>query len=320
MFLQNYYPLLLEKKILLSELKIHPRIYSAWKDEDIAIFDNEQKLDLKNTEKRKWVYLNVFEALWLLIVVELRKLNLDLKTIKKLKDFLNEMPDYKLYFEGLNEVDFQEKVVKQLSQEMLDSIGGSISMKQLIGKLSSISAMEKSPFLTNLGLLIHGVFINKSLPSINMKLDKETRDFDFSISFNGSSNSKFKEELFEFYTASFSYSTMINIPIISIIEQLFENENLITYCSDYGFFSNQERQLFEAIRNDECEEIKIVKHQSGDCTINFSNSKSITGDEAKKLRRILGLKNYDRVEVIYRNENHLLIKNTKKKVLNKIMS
>jgi hypothetical protein len=108
---------------------------------------------------------------------------------------------------------------------------------------------------------------------------------------------------------------MINLPIISIIEHLFENENLITHCSDYGFFSNQERQLFEAIRNDECEEIKIVKHQSGDCTINFSNSKSISGEEAKKLRRILGLKNYDRVEVIYRNESHLVIKNTNKKII-----
>ena len=315
MFLQNYYPLILEKKILLSELKIHPRIYSAWKVEGIAVFDNEQKLDIRNAEKRKWVYLDVFEALWLLIVVELRRLNLDLKTIKKLKDFLNEIPDFKLYFEGLNDDEFQEKVVKQLSQEMLKSIGGNISLNQLIDMLPSISAMEKSPILTNLGLLIHGVLINKSFPSINMKLDKETGDFNFSISFNNSSNPKFKEQLFEFYTESFSYSTLINIPVISIIEQLFENENLITHCSDYGFFNNQERQLFEAIRNDECEEIRIVKHQSGDYTINFSNSKSISGNEAKNLRRILGLKNYDRVEVIYRNESHLLIKNTNKKVI-----
>ena len=51
-------------------------------------YDEVNAVSTEKSEKRKWVYLDVFEALWLLIIVELRKFNLDLKTIKKLKEFI----------------------------------------------------------------------------------------------------------------------------------------------------------------------------------------------------------------------------------------
>lgn len=84
MNLKDFYPLLSEKRIMLSDTTINPRIYNAWKKEGILLEDEKKKQD---SDIRKWVYLNVFEAMWLLIVVELRKLNLDLDTIKEVKDF-----------------------------------------------------------------------------------------------------------------------------------------------------------------------------------------------------------------------------------------
>ncbi len=314
MELKNYFPYLLEKKILLSEIGIHPRTHIAWKEEGITFYEEVSTLGEKEA-KRKWVYLDVFEAFWLLIIVELRKFNLDLKTIKKLKEFIKEQPDLKLVLEKISEEDFQNKVVSLLSKEMLESIGGSTSREKVIKSLTT--NLYQDTFLSNLGVVLYGALITNSSPSIIIKINKEADEFEFIIALNNSTEAKLKEDLYQFYTKTCSESTFINLPIVTILEKLFENEKLINHCYEYGFFNNQEKQLLEAIRNKECEEIKIVKHPSGDYTVNFSDAKEISGEEAKKLRKTLGLKMYDRVEVIYRNESHLVIKNTNKKIIKK---
>jgi hypothetical protein len=315
MELKNYFPYLMEKKILLSEIGIHPRTHIAWKKEGITFYEGDNIVLDEKSEKRKWVYLDVFEALWLLIIVELRKFSLDLKTIKKLKEFIKEQPDVKSALEKISEEDFQNKVVGLLTKEMLESIGGSISREEVINSITT--NLYQDTFLSNLGVLIYGALITNSSPSILIKINKEADEFEFIIAINNSAEGKLKEELYEFYTKTCSESTFINIPIVAILEKLFENEKIINHCYEYGFFNNQERQLLEAVRNKECEEIKIAKHPSGDYTVNFSDTKELSGEEAKKLRKTLGLKMYDRVEVIYRNESHLVIKNTNKKVIKK---
>lgn len=319
MKLQDYFPSLLEKKILLSEIGISPRVYLSWKEEELILSNEEVPTTSDKTQKRKWVCLNAFEALWLLIVVELRKLNLDLKTIKKLKEFLKESPDYIKAFESINEDDFQNKVVSMLTPEMLGSIGGSTSRETLMKLLPNILNSNLNSFTSNLGNILHGVFIAKTSPSLIIRLTKVVDQdcFEFIIAHNNHPEIDRKEELFRFYSETCAKSTFINIPLVSIVEQLFENEKVFNQCFEYGFFNKQEKQLLEAVRNKECEEIKIVKHQSGDYTINFSDVKEIIGEEAKKLRRTLGLKMYERVEVIFRNENHLVIKNTNKTIVKK---
>jgi len=310
--LKSYFSLLL-KKILLSEIGIHPRTYIAWKDEGLLFYEEVSTLLDEKAEKRRWVYLDVFEALWLLIIVELRKFNLDLKTIKKLKEFIKEQPDVKSVFEKISEEDFQNKVVGLLPKEMLESIGGFTSREKVIKSLTT--NLYQDTFLSNLGVVVYGALITNSSPSIIIKINKEADEFEFIIAINNSSEAKLKEELYDFYTKTCSESTFINLPIVTILEKLFENEKLINHCYQYGFYNNQEKQLLEAIRNKECEEIKIAKHPSGDYTVNFSDAKEISGEEAKKLRKTLGLKMYDRVEVIYRNESHLVIKNSNKKII-----
>ncbi len=314
MKLQDYFPQLSEKKILLSEIGINPRTYNAWKEEGI-VFNEEETIYINDKkEKRKWVYLDVFEALWLLIIVELRKFNLDLKTIKKLKEFLKENPDGIAAIKSLSEKDFQKKIMNIIPKELLESIGGTKTKEEFIKSLPP-DLLAKNIFLTNLGISIYGALINKTFPSIIIKLNKEIEEFEFFIAINNHFEDERKDELYKFYVETCSASTFINVPIATIIARLFENEKIFDHCYDYGFFNNQEKQLFEAIRNKECDEIKIVKHQSGDYTVNFSDTKEISGEEAKILRRTLGLKMYDRVEVIFRNENHLIIKNNNKKII-----
>jgi hypothetical protein len=211
MELKNYFPYLLEKKILLSEIGIHPRTHIAWKEEGLTFYEGVNIVLNEKLEKRKWVYLDIFEALWLLIIVELRKFSLDLKTIKKLKEFIKEQPDVKSALEKISEEDFQNKVVSLLTKEMLESIGGSTSREKVIKSLTR--NLYQDTFLSNLGVLLYGALITNSSPSIIIKINKEADEFEFIIAINNSAEAKLKEELYEFYTKTCSESTFINLPI-----------------------------------------------------------------------------------------------------------
>jgi hypothetical protein len=317
MELKDFYPIISEKKIPLSAINISPRIYSLWKDVGI-IYSEKSKEKQKSSDvklKRKWVYLNVFDAIWLLIVKDLRKLNLDFETIKELMSFLYELPDYNTLFKEITEEEFLRNLKNKFPKEMIDSLGENFNKQSFIDNLHNTIQDEQKPFLTNLNTLLFGVLIQKSAPSILINLDSEKSAFDFALIMSNIRNEKFSEQLFEFYSESFSTKTFINLPITPLVSQLFENEKLEIHCSNYGLFSPEESKLLKAIRNDECREIKIIKHPSGDITINTTNEKNIRNESANELRKILGLKQYDRVEISYRNDKHLVIKNIAKELM-----
>ena len=317
MELKDFYPIISEKKIPLSAINISPRIYSLWKDVGI-IYSEKSKEKQESSDvklKRKWVYLNVFDAIWLLIVKDLRKLNLDFETIKELMTFLFELPDYGTLFKEMSEEEFLYNLKNKFPKEMIESLGENFNKQSFIDNLPNTIQDEQKPFLTNLNVLLFGVLIQKSAPSIFINLDNEKDVFEFALIISNIRNDKFKEKLFEFYSESFSTKTFINLPITPLVSRLFENEKLETHCSNYGLFSPEESRLLKAIRNDECREIKIIKHSSGDITINTTNEKNIRNESAKELRKILGLKQYDRVEISYRNEKHLVIKNIAKEFM-----
>nr|WP_315175872.1 hypothetical protein [uncultured Flavobacterium sp.] len=312
MNLKDFYPLLSEKRIMLSDTTINPRIYNAWKKEGILLEDEKKKQD---SDIRKWVYLNVFEAMWLLIVVELRKLNLDLDTIKEVKDFLKQAPDLESIIRTYTEEEFQKKIVSNLPKIVLEQYNGILTKEDYLKILSVTIEDEKSFFMSNIGIVIYGVLIEKTFPSIIIELSDEKNNFNMAIAFNSPSKDNLKEDLFNFYTEKCANATFINLPILPIVQRLFENEKFDSHNINYGLYSKQESQLLDSIRDNECSEIKVIRHQSGDITMSFSEQDDIKGSKAKELRKLLGLKMYEKVEVTFRNENHLVIKNTQKKII-----
>lgn len=315
MDLNNFYPLLTEKKILRSDTGIKARIYNAWKKDGILLEEKEEKQD---SEIRKWEYLDVFEALWLFVVVELRKLNLNLNAIKEVRDFLLEISDLKSQISKMTEEEFQKKIIPNLPQFTLEQHGGTLSKEAYLKQISETTEKEKGLFLTNLGIVIYGVLIEKSYPSIIVELnDMKKKKFNMAIVNNSPSNDNLKEQIYNFYTEKSATSTFVNLPILPIVEKLFEEEKFEAHKLNYGLYTKQESQLLEAIRDNECSEVKVIKHQSGDITMTFSEQDDITGVKAKELRKLLGLKMYDKIEVAYRNDNHLVIKNIQKQIIKK---
>ena len=152
------------------------------------------------------------------------------------------------------------------------------------------------------------MLVLKNSPSIIIIQSLDTNKISFNTLKNNPTSLKEKEDIYDFYTKTCSSETFINIPIVPILVKLFENEKMETYLSNFGLFSNEESRILSNFRNNECKEITIIKHESG---------KNIKDEEAKKLRTILGLKEYSRAEVIFRNGKHMVVKNTIKEIIEK---
>ena len=312
MDIHKFYPNLNEKRILRSQTGVEARIYNSWKQEGILWEESKIK---QGSEKREWEYLNVFEATWLLVIVELRKLNLNLDAIKSIRDFLKQAANPRLEIEKLTEEEFQKNVVQGFPPGILEQHGCAITKKAFLELLPKTIEKDNGFIVTNIGVILYGILIEKTSPSLIIELNNKGSNYDMAIAMNNHPNSKFKKDLYEFYTKKFSESIFINLPILPIVEKLFEREDFEKHKLNYGLYTKQENQLLESIRDNECAEVKIIKHKSGDITMNFSEQDDIRGSKAKELRKLLGLKLYEKVEVTFRNENHLVIKNTQKKII-----
>lgn len=308
----EYYPLLTEKKIPLKPLDIHPRVYFNWKQEGLlnekAPDVNEEKIDVQ----RRKVFLNVYDSLWVLIIKELRNLNIDLKTILELKKFLFSV--VKLDEDKLALVSHEEifaSILNAIPVEFHDAVKQQLSEKSIEELLEEIIDEESIIAFKYIGSLLSSVLLLQRAVSIVIIKETETSQLDFLIAHNNSKASiEEKEELYELYATHFSSHTLINIPILPLVSQLFEDENFEKYCIAFGLFNSHEKKLLKALHDDSCKKISIIKYDSQQITFDITKEIDVKGDNAKEIRKILGLKQYEKVEVTYRNDKHLVIKNT----------
>jgi hypothetical protein len=315
MDLKDYYPKLSDKKIPLALLDVKPRLYVAWKKAkiiNVVITDNNNLFDRKTERKR--VYLDVFNALWLLIVKEMRKVNIDFETIKKLKEEMFSLAAYEKKIDQLSNEEFESILSDYYSDETIKEFGENFNKKFFIKTIKDNITEDTSLFLSEVSVLLFSALVLKVSPSIIIK-GNDTSNIDFFTIKNNPKSSKEKEEVYDLYTKTGSIDTFINIPIVPILVKLFENEKMENHLSNFGLFSTEESKILDNFRNNQCKEITIVKHGTGNVCINTTTEKNIKDEEAKKLRTILGLKEYSRAEVIFRNDKHMVVKNTIKEII-----
>lgn len=315
-------PNLIERKITLSDLGISARVFSSWKDEGIIDYVSplviKEEINSKGEiKKRKWVYLNMFEAIWLLIVKDLRKFNLDLKTIIELKNFLNKSSVFtQENLEGISEEQLKN-VVEQIVDEQFD---GSFDMSLVT--LENIKLLSESDdpiikfYTSQIGTLIYYILISKQLPSILIYKNEEITSF-------GILNQKIfihemgLDNFFDFTMKAFSSDYFINVPVINVFNHLFEEENLEKYLNYYQLFSESEKEILHALRKDDFKEIIIYRESAEKYIITTTHSVELKNQQASELRKILGLKQYEKAEIIYRNDKHLVVHNTTKTTIEK---
>jgi hypothetical protein len=306
----DYYPLLTEKKIPLKPLDIHPRLYFNWKKEGLLNETvNEDEID----PKRRKVFLSVFDALWILIIKELRNLNIDLKTILELKKFLFsvvQLDNEKLA--QFSKEDFINSVLENIPFEYHEAVRLEFAEKSIEALIDMIDEEMIIAFKYIGSLLTDVLLLHKAVSLVIIK-EKSSSELDFVIVKNNSNATvEEKNELYEIYSKHLSNDILINIPILSLVNKLFEDENLEKYCVGFGLFNANEKKLLKALHDDSCKKISIIKYDSEHITFDYTNVIDIKGENAKEIRKILGLKQYEKVELTYRNDKHLVIKNTKR--------
>lgn len=312
MNLFEFFPNLIEKKIPLSKLNISPRVFHKWKKEGVIDYDDSVSMDdigIKGEQKkRKWVVLNAFEAIWLLMVKDLRSLNVDIKTIIELKKYLSRS------LSTIEYADFNYMVETgeiTLTQEIKDLIDQNLLTKEQVFQMLESQSKEVNYFSSNLGVLFFSILILNERPSIVLLKSEEGLNF---MILNKEGHIKLfgENDFYNMIMHQFSNYYFTNIPVIDSFIKLFKNENLEKYSREYKLFSKEEEQILEIFRNDDFKEITIYRENENNYTITTTHSKELKGEQANELRKILGLKQYQKAEIIYRNDKHLIVNNIKK--------
>jgi hypothetical protein len=314
MILSEYYPAIAEKKIPLNLLDVSSRVYFNWKKEGLIKEVGFQTKEIDNKSKRSNVYLSVYDALWILIIKELRNLNVDLNTIRELKNFI--YSNMQIDDEKINGLGNKEKIATILNyipEEFHQTIEVNFNEDYIDTILDEIINEDTIFSFKYIGHLLTSVLLLKRAVSIVIFKGNKVSGYEFLIAPNNNNASlKEKEELYRIYSQHYSNDTFINIPILPLINQLFENEQLEQYCIDFGLFNANEKKILLALNDKTCKKITVLKHDSGNITFDFTKESEIKGDKAKEIRKLLGLKQYEKIEVTYRNDKHLIVKNNSK--------
>lgn len=320
MNLLDYYPRITEEKIALLSLGISSRNYSHWKSEELVYLPVHSDLKIavdKNEEKRKKVLLNIVDAFWLLIVKELRELNVSFNVIKLVKEVMYTDIDFQSEINKLGKEALIESVLSKLSIEQKKKIKPLTKDDSFFSLILNIFKKEESSVYKNIGGFVYNLLIQKS--AIHLILKKE-EDNGIAISFRllekNSSVEKINNYQKELNNLYFNNS-VISIALGPLLQQIFTDQKWDKHTFYYELFNSNEQKIIEALNDDSCKEIKVTKHNSGDATLNLTFENNLKDEMAKQVRKILGLKEYEKMEVTYRNNSHLVVKNTRKEIIKK---
>jgi hypothetical protein len=316
MNLFDLFPKLSEKRVTLNSLDVPYRVFVNWSDNGIIDYQVSESATKKEVT-RKRVELNYFEALWVLIIKELRVLGLSLKDLKELKSYLLSPIDTS-HFESLSD-DVSIELFKKLLPQELNNI---ISEENIFTKEKIQNYLGNIPeayklYFTNIGGLVNSVLLLGQSPTLilnrNPLQESEQTKFSFHI-FNpiaqvleAEMNGRdFRDEI----VTNLIHFSIVNIPIVPLVSKFYQDEALYKYTSIFALYTPGELELLKILKQKDFKQIKIFKsHNNKTFELEITNEKDLKNHEAKTLKTLIGLKQYERAEIIFRNDKHLVIKN-----------
>lgn len=313
MNIYEIYPNIYDKYIPLSLLEVSSRNYIHWKKENL-LYKFTAK-DVNRKEKRERILLNVYDALWIFIIKELREFNVDFPTIRAVKDVMYANIEFN---HALLDATSKEDLINSVLMNIPEAHREVFRPYMLDGSFINIIKDfidEKNMFLfKNIGSLLFDVLARDI--SLSLLVAKEN-DFVTTRFLKIDSNSKLNSsQVIDTLVSNYvTEQTFLSIPISNLVWKIFESPKFEKYNLKYQFFSENERVILDALHNNSCKEIKVFKHESGDVTLNLVFEDALRQEQAREVRKILGLNQYEKMELTYRNDKHIVIKNTKKQIL-----
>lgn len=314
MKINDFYPKISEKKIPLNLLEIPSRNYLNWRKENLL---KEVKIKEPNSkEKRKWVLLNIYDALYLLIVKELKSFNVDFKTIREVKNFLYNTTaqiDESILKEEIANGNFKE-LLKDYPNDQIEEFFNLLNKVDLFSLMDAHISEESKDALSALGSILFNVLVYKTPVTILISYNSDELEV-FVYHKTPETPNKIQLKKDAIYNDFLLNKTFISIPMIPLVEKLFEKEEFDRFNCHYGFYNEQEIKVLEALNDKNLKEIKIIKHGSGDIVVYTKSEEQIKNEKASEIRKLLGLKAYENIELTFRNDKHIVVSNTKKNII-----
>ena len=232
MNIYDFYPKIFEKKIPINLLDISSRNYLNWKKENLLNIPKENKSD--SIEKREKVLLNVFDALWLLIIKELREFNVDFLTIRAVKDIL-----YSYIQLDQNKIDstpkdeFINSILKYIPNEFQELIKPLLKDGSFFQLVDKIMDNKNAVLFQNIGGILTDILIREISVSLIIKKSNGFVEVEFFKIDASDSYSNYGIAI----SNSIVKDTFINVPMVPLIFKLFENSNFDKYTFQFDLYN-----------------------------------------------------------------------------------
>lgn len=290
--LKIHYPRVFEKEIPLSEIGISSWTFFDWKKKGLIPFaaGNDR------------VKLNLIEYVWIRALQELREFGVPYSELSHMKDYLF---DTELFFEALAH---SEEVVKKLeasgsySSEDLSMIKGSVDF--IRKNLNENSITDKSMLTVFAASVFRMILFDEDVVLLaNRKKDEKGLVF-FAYTYQELNSIKFIEGPL--------YKNHLSIGLRPLLLEMLSLDKLEKYVFRLGLLTEDEQKVVMAIRERNYSELIIQTKGERDIVIDAINEVDVRDEKAKEIRMLLGLNQYDEIQLKFRNEKHLFVKNRKR--------
>ena len=291
--IDKYYPRLLEPIGKPTQLGLTPREFFYWTDKGV--------IDIPKTEEGQspWSRLNLFEILWIRIVQELRSFNILFSPLVELKQFV-----FKNLLEDANE-----------NRELYSSVMDEIFHKEPENEFAKSLLQNANLMCAELGVHNKGLFSNMGSivaqilfyqKTINLIVFKDSKEFEFI--FEGLLHQHHYQDDID----KAKSKTHLIVNIRDLVADCILEPKLETLNNEFGFVTEDEKQLLKVIRDKQVKEIHIKKDDNEVLTYIATSKCEIKDDQVLVIKRILRMNEFDDVRVVLRNDKHLYIENKKK--------
>jgi hypothetical protein len=290
--LNVYYPKIVEPLAKPSDFGISPREFFYWIKQGV--------IDIQKSETRQvaWNRLNMYDAIWIRLIQELRKFNIPFKVISAIKTELFKSPT--AIFLSLPESLFRKEIIENIGAEKGEAFIKEIqAIKANPQKLAE--TMEKL-IDTQIAIHMYSVVVFQKAVKFHFLIDEDKVEILAETNVIKDNESlKILEER-NHLTINF-----YNLVAEFLVDIRFEKIN-----RDFGFITENEKILFDALKDNSIREINIKKDQNNNTKFELTSTSELRDDEVVQLKKLLRMNHYEEVRVVYRNDSHIILQNTHK--------
>jgi hypothetical protein len=275
--------LVLERQLTPKQMGVNQKIFSSWKRHGL----------IPVPKNGKWSRANFVEVVWIRILENMRRMNCSVATMKKA---------YELFFlKAWNDrlADRNRQVRMKAIKERLQRHGYTV---EELYKLHILQQIDKDvEFRTKLDEELN--YLYELLTKIilyggegGLLIDSKGDCTMYYTDINSLSNVG---------SLNLIQEPLITIPISHILAELLQDNYGIKFLYKNQFVSEDELRVIKEIRNKNVQSITVTKDEKESLSIISDERGLISGEQAKKIMQILGIKNYSSIELKTRNNSTL---------------